>query len=72
MTDTQEFLAYALGVSILGGSIHTVKENADFSLDATREIGLEVSCDKHHAFQSQDRNNKYSILYIEFCIKNKI
>ena len=27
---------------------------------------------KHHAFQSQDRNNKYFILYIEFCINNKI
>jgi hypothetical protein len=27
---------------------------------------------KHHAFQSQDRNNKYLILYIEFCINNKI
>jgi len=27
---------------------------------------------KHHASQSQDRNNKYFILYIEFCIINKI
>jgi len=27
---------------------------------------------KHHASQSQDRNNKYFILYIEFCISNKI
>ena len=27
---------------------------------------------KHHASQSQDRNNKYLILYIEFCINNKI
>ena len=26
---------------------------------------------KHHASQSQDRN-KYFILYIEFCINNKI
>jgi len=25
---------------------------------------------KHHASQSQDRNNKYFILYIEFCINN--
>ena len=28
--------------------------------------------DKHHASQSQDRNNKYFILYIEFRINNKI
>jgi len=27
---------------------------------------------KHHAYQSQDRNNKYFILYVEFCINNKI
>jgi len=27
---------------------------------------------KHHASQSQDRNNKYFILYVEFCINNKI
>ena len=27
---------------------------------------------KHHASQYQDRNNKYFILYIEFCINNKI
>ena len=27
---------------------------------------------KHHASQSQDRNNKYFIIYIEFCINNKI
>ena len=27
---------------------------------------------KHHASQSQDRNNKYFILYIEFCFNNKI
>ena len=26
----------------------------------------------HHASQSQDRNSKYFILYIEFCINNKI
>ena len=27
---------------------------------------------KHHASQSQDTNNKYFILYIEFCINNNI
>ena len=28
--------------------------------------------DKHHASQSKDRNNKYIILYTEFCVNNKI
>ena len=39
-------LAYADDVNILGGSIHTLKENAEALGAATREIGLEVSADK--------------------------
>ena len=34
--------------------------------------GITPQTVKHHACQSQDRNNKYFILYIEFCINNKI
>ena len=34
--------------------------------------GITPQTVKHHASQSQDRNNKYFILYIEFCIDNKI
>ena len=33
-------------VNILGGSIRTLKENAEALVAATREIGLEVSADK--------------------------
>ena len=36
------------------------------------EGGITSQTVKHHASQSQDRNNKYFILYIEFCINNKI
>ena len=36
------------------------------------EGGITPHTLKHHASQSQDRNNKYFILYIEFCINNKI
>jgi len=43
---THQLLAYADDVNILGGSIHTVKENAEALVAATREIGLEVSADK--------------------------
>ena len=32
--------------SILGGTAHTVKENAEALLVATKEIGLEVNADK--------------------------
>jgi len=34
--------------------------------------GISPQTVKHHASQSQERNNKYFILYIEFCINNKI
>jgi hypothetical protein len=39
-------LNYANDVNILGGSIHTLKENAEALLAATREIGLDVSANK--------------------------
>jgi len=34
--------------------------------------GITLQTVKHRASQSQDRNNKYYILYIEFFINNKI
>jgi len=43
---TQQLLAYADDVNILGGSIHTLKENAEALVTATREIRLEVNADK--------------------------
>ena len=39
-------MAYASDVNILGGSIHTLKENAEALVAATSENGLEVSADK--------------------------
>ena len=41
-----QLLDYADDVNILGGSIHTLKENAEALVAATREIGLEVSANK--------------------------
>ena len=46
LNDTYQLLAYADDVNILGGGIHTVKENAEALVAATRETGLEVSADK--------------------------
>jgi len=46
LSGTHQLLAYADDVNILGGSIHTLKENAETLVAATREIGLEVSADK--------------------------
>jgi len=42
LNGTHQLLAYADDVNTLGGSIHTLKENAEALVDATREIGLEV------------------------------
>jgi hypothetical protein len=46
LNGTHQLLAFADDVNILGGSIHTRKENAEALVAATREIGLEVSADK--------------------------
>ena len=39
LNGTHQLLAYADDVYILGGSIHTVKENAEALVVATKEIG---------------------------------
>jgi len=54
---THQFLAYADDVNILGGSIHTLKENAEALVAASRQIRLEVSADKtKHMVMSGDQN----------------
>jgi len=45
LNGTHQLLTYADDVNILGGSIHTLKENVEALVAATREIGLEVSAD---------------------------
>ena len=50
-------MAYADDVNTLGGSIHTLKENAEALVAATREIGLEVSADTtKYMVMSRDQN----------------
>ena len=57
LNGTHQLLAYADDVNILGGSAHTVKENAEALLVATKEIGLEVNADKtKYMVMSRDRN----------------
>ena len=46
LNGTHQLLAYADDVNILGGSVHTVKKNAETLVAATKEIGLEVNADK--------------------------
>ena len=52
-----QLLAYADDVNILGGSAHTVKENSEALVVATKEIGLEVNADKtKYMIMSRDQN----------------
>ena len=54
---TYQLLAYADDVNILGGSVHTVKENAEALVVATKEIELEVNADRtKYMVMSRDRN----------------
>jgi len=46
LNGTHQLLVYADDVNILGGSVHTVKENAEALVVASKEIGLEVNADK--------------------------
>ena len=46
LNGTHQLLVYADDVNILCGSLHTVKENADALVAATKEIGLEINADK--------------------------
>jgi len=45
LNGTHQLLAYADDVNILGGSVHTVKENAEALVVATKEVGIEVNAD---------------------------
>ena len=46
LSGTHQLLVYADDVNILGGSVHTVHENAEALVVAGREIGLEENDDK--------------------------
>jgi hypothetical protein len=46
LNTTHQLLAYADGVNIVGGNIHTIRKNTETSLDASKEVGLEVNPEK--------------------------
>jgi hypothetical protein len=57
LNGTHQLLAYADDVNILGGSVHTLKENAKALVVVTKEIGLEVNADKtKYMVMSRNRN----------------
>ena len=57
LNGTHQLLVYADDVNILRGSVHTVKENAEALVVATKEIGLEVNADKtKYMIMSRDQD----------------
>ena len=58
---THELLVYADDVNILRGSVHTVKENAEALVVASKESELEVNADKaKYMVMTRDRNAERS------------
>jgi hypothetical protein len=50
-------MVYADDVNILGGSVHTVKQNTEAMVVASKEIGLEVNAEKtKHTVMSRQQN----------------
>jgi len=43
LNGTHQLLAYVDDVNILGGSVNTLKKNAEALVAATKEIGLELN-----------------------------
>ena len=57
LNGTHWLLVYADDVDIFGGSVRTVKENAEALIVACKETGLEVNADKtKYMVTSRDQN----------------
>jgi hypothetical protein len=57
LISTHQLLVYADDVNILGGSIHTIKENAEALVVASKGTGLEENADKtKHIVISRDKH----------------
>jgi len=46
LNGTHQLLVYADDVNVMGGSVHTIKENREGLVVVSKETGLEVNADK--------------------------
>jgi len=61
LNGAHQILVYADNVNILGGSMHTIKENAEAVVMANKEIGLKVYADKTmYMVMCRDQNARRS------------
>jgi len=57
LNGTHQLLVYAVDVNMLGGSVHSIKENAEALVFASKVTGLVVSADKtKYMVMSRDQN----------------
>ena len=57
LNGTHQFLVYADGVNVLGGSVNTVKENAESLIVPSKGNGIEVNAHKtKYMVMSRDQN----------------
>jgi len=61
LNGTHQLLVYADDVNRLGGKVHTIKENAEALIVASKETGLEVNANKtNYMVMFQDQNARQS------------
>jgi hypothetical protein len=46
LNGTHQLLAYADDVNLLGDDIDTIKKNTETSIEATKEVGIEMNVEK--------------------------
>ena len=57
LNDAHQLPVYADDINMLGGSVHTIKENAEALIVASKETGVEVNADKtKYIIMSRDQN----------------
>jgi hypothetical protein len=61
LNGTHQLLVYADDVNILGGSVHSIKKNAEDLIIASKEIGLEVNAEKtKYLVVSRNQNARHN------------
>ena len=62
LNGTHQLLVYVDDVNISGGSVHTIKENAEALVVASKEIGLEVNANKtKHIVMSRHQQDEVTV-----------
>jgi hypothetical protein len=62
LNGTHLLLAYADDVNLLGDNINTIKKNTETSIDASKEVALEINVEKSkYVLLSHHQTNQYLI-----------